>query len=233
MSTVLPQITELASSLLLIGATIENALDLAKQILGPAHAPKVDSGNHPDLHIYIPEGKSGLHPIANIHQLIEETALPPFEAKSKIFIIVEGEKMLPSSSNALLKTLEEPSEDTYFLLLSNHPDELLPTIRSRLFPLTFAAAQLPFTDFSPYIALACQGQWDLLLDELPEECPDDFLRSCLLWASQQKNPTLFQKVSKNVEQAEKALQHNLKPRTVFLNLLLQMEPGLDDKNGRR
>lgn len=222
MSTASPQkVSQLPNSLLLIGASKEDAIDLAKQILGPS--PKIDSGNHPDLHLYAPEGKSGLHPIANIHQLIAEMSLPPFEAKHKVFLLEDAEKMLPSSSNALLKTLEEPNADTFFLMMSHHPDRLLPTIRSRLYPLKFNAAELPATDFSPYIALAKQGEWDRLLDELPEECPEDFLRSCLLWASEQKNPSFFKRVSGHVEQAEKALQHNLKPRTVFLNLLFQME----------
>lgn len=205
---------------MLIGASKEEAIALVKQILGPS--PKIDSGNHPDLHYYAPEGKSGLHPIANIHQMISEMSLPPFEAKCKVFILEDAEAMLPSSSNALLKTLEEPNEDTYFLLMTRHPDRLLPTIRSRLFPLKFNAADLPSTDLTPYIALAAQGEWDKLLDELPEDCPEDFLKSCLQWAAQQKSPTYFQKVSGYVEEAEKALQHNLKPRTVFLNLLFQM-----------
>lgn len=213
-------INQIPNSLLLIGASKEEALEMTKQILGPS--PKIDSGNHPDLHYYAPEGKSDLHPIASIHQMIGEMSLPPFEAKRKVFILEDAEKMLPSSSNALLKTLEEPHEDTYFLLLSRHPDRLLPTILSRLFPLRYEASELPATDFSPYIALATQGDWDKLLDELPEDCPEDFLKSCLLWAAQQKNPAYFLKVSQYVEEAEKALQHNLKPRTVFMHLLFQM-----------
>lgn len=219
MPTSLP--TTLPNSLMLIGATKEHALDLARQILGPS--PKIATGNHPDLHVYAPEGKSDLHPIASIHQIINEMALPPFEAKNKVFVIEDAEKMLPSGSNALLKTLEEPNEDTYFLLMTHHPDRLLPTIISRLYPLQFNSTALPSTDFSPYIALASQGEWDKLLDELPEECPEDFMKSCLQWAAQQKNPAYFLKVSGYVEEAEKALQHNLKPRTVFLNLLLRME----------
>jgi hypothetical protein len=220
MSIALQTVSQIPNSLMLIGATKEEAIALVKQILGPS--PKIDSGNHPDLHYYAPEGKSGLHPVASIHQMISEMSLPPFEAKCKVFILEDAEAMLPSSSNALLKTLEEPNQDTYFLLMTSHPDRLLPTIRSRLFPIKFNAVELPSTDFTPYIALAVQGEWDKLLDELPEDCPEDFLKSCLQWATQQKNPAYFQKVSGYVEEAEKALQHNLKPRTVFLNLLFQM-----------
>ena len=113
--------------------------------------------------------------------------------------------MLPSGSNALLKTLEEPNEDTYFLFYyppSRHL--LLPTIISRLYPLQFNSTALPSTDFSPYIALASQGEWDKLLDELPEECPEDFMKSCLQWAAQQKNPAYFLKVSGYVRRGRQA-----------------------------
>ena len=56
-----------------------------------AHLPKIATGNHPDLHVYAPEGKSDLHPIASIHQIINEMALPPFEAKNKVFVIEDAE----------------------------------------------------------------------------------------------------------------------------------------------
>jgi len=220
-TALLPNLKQIPNSLLLTGASRSQAIELAKQLLGPSH--KIDSGNHPDLHYYTPEGKSGLHPIVNIHQMIAEMALPPFEAKRKVFILEDAEKMLPSASNALLKTLEEPNEDTHFLLLSNHSDRLLPTIVSRLFPLQFTHEEPKGTDFSPYISLASQGQWDKLIDELPDECPEDFMKSCLEWTASQKNPSLFLKVSAYVEEAEKALQHHLKPKTVFLNLLLKVE----------
>ena len=75
------------------------ALALAELLMGPQHAR-----NHPDLHIYLPEGKSATHPIENIRKLIDEVALPPYEAPVKVFIIHDAHQMLPTSSNALLKT---------------------------------------------------------------------------------------------------------------------------------
>lgn len=87
--------------------------------------------DHPDIHIYYPEGKSSQHPISAMRQLIDEVGMPPFEAPCKVFIVHDAEKMLPSSSNALLKTLEEPPSDTYIFLISSDPDKLLPTIVSR------------------------------------------------------------------------------------------------------
>ncbi|MDN3506261.1 MAG: hypothetical protein P0S96_03430 [Simkaniaceae bacterium] len=210
MNTALPQ----ANSLLLIGATKSQALDLCKQILGPSHHHKIDTDNHPDIHFYAPEGKAHLHPMANIQKLVREMALPPFEASSKIFIIQEAEKMLPSSSNALLKTLEEPNPDTHFFLLTDHPDLLLPTILSRLQPLSFPRKEVEPIDMGSFLTLAQKGDWDTLLDalsSLEEEDPKAILHGLLIAT---KNPKLL-------EDAQTALNHNLKPRHLYLNLILR------------
>lgn len=95
------------------------------------HLYKLDAGTHPDLHIYRPEGKIGMHSIATMRSLSEEVYLPPYEARRKVFIIHDADRMLPYSANALLKTFEEPSPDTVIILLSSSPDLLLPTILSR------------------------------------------------------------------------------------------------------
>ncbi len=84
-----------------------------------------------DFHHYAPQGKSELHTMDAVQQMLQEVALPPFEAPCKVFILEEAEKMLPASSNALLKTLEEPPADTYFLLVTDQPEQLLPTLVSR------------------------------------------------------------------------------------------------------
>lgn len=95
------------------------------------HRRKIESGNHPDIRIYHPEGKTGMHSIATMRQFSEEVYLAPFEANYKVFIIHEAERMLSYSANALLKTFEEPALDTIIILLSSTPSTLLPTILSR------------------------------------------------------------------------------------------------------
>lgn len=91
----------------------------------------------PDLRFLYPEGKGNHHPIHSIKQFIEETQLPPFEASRKVFIIQEADRMLPTSSNALLKTLEEPVSEVTIILLSSHTEALLPTVTSRCFRIPF------------------------------------------------------------------------------------------------
>ncbi len=107
------------------------ALALARALL------QSNKAQHPDLHILHPDPDSDQHPVATIRQMIEETSLPPFEAPCKVFIIHDLEKMLPASSNTLLKTLEEPPADTQFILLTSQPSSLLPTILSRCSKIPF------------------------------------------------------------------------------------------------
>ncbi|MCX6987422.1 MAG: AAA family ATPase [Chlamydiae bacterium] len=107
------------------------ALTLAKAILGNEHARKIDGSLHPDVRVFYPEGKSGMHLLSSIHQMQQQMAVEPFEAKSRVFIIDQAHKMPAASSNALLKTLEEPPEGNYLILLTHQPEEILPTIHSR------------------------------------------------------------------------------------------------------
>ncbi len=95
------------------------------------HLVRHPKKEHPDIHTLYPEGKSHQHPIAAIRLLIDEVGMPSFEAPCKVFILHDAEKMLPSSSNALLKTLEEPPQNTYIFLLSSDPTRLPTTILSR------------------------------------------------------------------------------------------------------
>ncbi len=110
----------------------------AKLVCGPDHHHKLDTGNHPDFHLYTPEGKSGLHSIESLRALGKEVGLEPNEAPYKIFLIEEADRMPPASANALLKTLEEPPPRTLLLLTTSSRDTLLPTILSRCRTLYFS-----------------------------------------------------------------------------------------------
>ncbi len=80
------------------------------------------------------------HPIASVRLLQRHAVLTPVEAKRKIFILGDAERLVPQESsqeaaNALLKLLEEPPADTMFMLTAADAQQLLPTIRSRAVPL--------------------------------------------------------------------------------------------------
>jgi DNA polymerase-3 subunit delta' len=120
-------------------AHILAALVIGEQDEKGVHRSRLEKGNHPDIHIYRPEGKLGLHSIQTMRQLREEVYLPPYEAAWKVFIIHEADRMLSYSANALLKTFEEPPHQTLIILLSHASSSLLPTILSRCRQLHFQA----------------------------------------------------------------------------------------------
>ena len=64
-------------------------------------------------------------------EIIKKLNLKTFESDFKIMIIWLPEKMHPSAANKLLKLIEEPPEKTIFLLVSDEPDKVIPTILSR------------------------------------------------------------------------------------------------------
>ena len=63
----------------------------------------------------------------------------PTLGDKRVVIIDPADDMEVSASNALLKSLEEPPEGTYFMLVAHSPARLLPTIRSRCRTIRFAA----------------------------------------------------------------------------------------------
>jgi DNA polymerase-3 subunit delta' len=68
---------------------------------------------------------------AEAAEIIKKLNLKSFESDFKIMIIWLPEKMNQTTSNKLLKLIEEPPEKTLFLLVSEEPDKIIPTIISR------------------------------------------------------------------------------------------------------
>ena len=58
--------------------------------------------------------------------------------RARVVIIDEAQMLNPQTTNALLKAVEEPPENTYFILVVSELSQLLPTLRSRLQVLRFS-----------------------------------------------------------------------------------------------
>ena len=86
---------------------------------------------HPDCLLRKCQGKLAFHTIESIRFIIQELSYQGYSSKKRVVVIYDAERMLPSSSNALLKTLEEPSEGTLIILTTSKLGKILPTIRSR------------------------------------------------------------------------------------------------------
>lgn len=70
-------------------------------------------------------------------EILRLSSLSSYGRGYKIFVIWQPEKMNEAAANKLLKVIEEPFGDTLFILVSNNPTELMPTIRSRLQDVAF------------------------------------------------------------------------------------------------
>jgi DNA polymerase III subunit delta' len=90
---------------------------------------KIDGGAHPDVKVITPE--KGEIRVEEIREIEASLSFRPYEGRKKIVIIDDADLMNPSASNAFLKTLEEPPEESHLILISPSPDKLLETIRSR------------------------------------------------------------------------------------------------------
>ncbi|WP_257351278.1 DNA polymerase III subunit delta' [Pseudalkalibacillus decolorationis] len=97
---------------------------------------RIDSGNHPDVHLIEPDGQS--IKIEQIRKLQKEFSYLGLESKAKAYILEHADRMTNQAANSLLKFLEEPGQKTIALLLTENPQQLLDTIISRCQVLTFA-----------------------------------------------------------------------------------------------
>jgi DNA polymerase-3 subunit delta' len=92
------------------------------------HAP---ADHHPDLHWLFPEeGKTAVS-VEQVRDAAAALNLKAHAGGSKVVLLEQADGMTTAAANALLKTLEEPSADTYLLLLADQPNRLPATIRSR------------------------------------------------------------------------------------------------------
>ena len=90
-----------------------------------------EAGTHPDLRrIGIPEDKKQVA-VDDIRELIGAFALRSFRGGRKVAIIDPADAMSTSGANALLKTLEEPSQGALLILTAARPDRLPATVASR------------------------------------------------------------------------------------------------------
>ena len=92
------------------------------------HYLKVKSLSHPDLKIY-PVKEKLL--VSDSEEIVFESAVKPIFADKKVFIIRDFEQSTEQAQNKLLKTLEEPQENVYFILTTSNLRLIFPTIRSR------------------------------------------------------------------------------------------------------
>ena len=115
---------------------------LCKEPDGPCgvcrHCRKILSGNHPD-YITIDDPTKKTVPVDLIREARSDIFVRPNEGDKKIYLFPRAQDMGIPGQNALLKVLEEPPAYGVFLLLTDNPEKLLPTVRSRCVELKLRA----------------------------------------------------------------------------------------------
>lgn len=91
---------------------------------------KVMEGSHPDF-ITVDDPEKKTVTVDLIRQARADIYVQPNESDYKIYLFPRAQDMGLPGQNALLKVLEEPPKYGVFLLLTDNPDKLLPTVRSR------------------------------------------------------------------------------------------------------
>jgi len=108
-----------------------------------SHCRQGQNGQHPDIVWFEPKGASASIRIEDIRRLKEQAYLKPFQARKKIVIIRDAERMTTEAANALLKILEEPPADVVLVLTARSVSPLLPTVVSRCQLVRFSETMQP------------------------------------------------------------------------------------------
>ena len=120
---------------------------------------RFQKGTHPDVKRISGEKSIG---VDAIREAVRLTGEHTYEGGRRVILIEKAERMTPQAQNSLLKTLEEPSEGTFFLLTAEEASSLLPTVVSRCrvvpIPLWTQEEMMP--------ALQKHGMPDALAEEL-------------------------------------------------------------------
>lgn len=124
-----------AHGYLIVGDVRGNGEELVRRILlrlFPDAAAQVESGSHPDVATLAPEGKSRVITVSAMREkIVEPMSTTSYSGGWKVGVIVGADRLRVESANAFLKSLEEPTPQTMYLLLTDRPDVVLPTIVSR------------------------------------------------------------------------------------------------------
>jgi DNA polymerase-3 subunit delta' len=120
-----------------------------------AACTRIARGVHPDV-LFVGPGESGAIKIDQVRDIVDRAQYRPFEGRRRVVVIDEADALVAPAQNALLKTLEEPTPSSVFILVTARPDMLLPTVLSRCPQLRFR----PLSAADIATALTARGKND-------------------------------------------------------------------------
>lgn len=121
----------------------------------------IEADRHIDVFWLLPPEDKKNVTMEGTRQMLANLYIHPSEGDWRIFIIPHGEKLSTKIQNALLKSIEEPPENTVFLILTEDKSRLLPTVRSRA--VHFRTEPLPSDEIR--LALKKEGLQGEVLEE--------------------------------------------------------------------
>ena len=125
---------------------------------------RIEAGQSESL-LFI-EPQSGTIKLEAAAQVLEFLALQKL-GRARVVIVEQAQMLNAQTANALLKSIEEPPPETFFILLSSEISQLLPTLRSRLqnvrfSPLSEALLAASVTGAPPWMLRSARGSFELL-----------------------------------------------------------------------
>lgn len=166
--------------------------------------------SHPD-HRFIRPDKGQIR-VDAIRDLIREANLSPVEGRFKVFIVRSFDQANLSAANALLKTLEEPSNTTRILLTSSQSASLLPTITSRCQILHLRPLPLEI------IAQALEERWQVPADKA--ELLAGLSGGRLGWAAEMAtDPDSWQEYQQQIQTLETVAQQGIVERMALAEVM--------------
>lgn len=100
--------------------------------LYPDERAQIANRAHPDVAWLEAEGKSRtIHVKSMREKIVAPMSVTAFSGGWKVGVVIGADRMEPEAANAFLKTLEEPPAKTLFILQTDSPDAILPTVISR------------------------------------------------------------------------------------------------------
>ncbi|HET9216404.1 MAG TPA: DNA polymerase III subunit delta' [Terriglobia bacterium] len=194
---------------------------------------KIDAGVHPDVLVTGLEEEASEIKIVQIRDLLQTLGMRPLEGIHKVFIIDPADAMNAAAANALLKGLEEPPEDTHFMLLTSNPQSLLLTVRSRC--QTYAFARLTLEEMRQFGGDELAIRWsrgsigtlrklDLSAVRQRREAALDFLELAVRAKDQEFRDLIS--ASADLARAKNDFEENLSTIAVLMEDLLYIREGL-------
>lgn len=97
----------------------------------------IERSKHPDVRVIMPTKRSSTITVDQVEELLPFAYMRPVTGKYKVFIFCGADRLGIGTANKLLKTLEEPPGFTVFILITERPESVLPTVGSRCQPIKF------------------------------------------------------------------------------------------------